>query len=98
MKRYTMDTIEKRRHDAANHSTEIVKKRRVRRKLFKDGLADEHKEKEPVLHKSGGFKDRMCVFFFVFVNIENYYTVNTAQVTSNYHIFLILLIRAHASN
>ena len=38
----------------------------------------------------------MCVFF-VFVNIEDYYTVNTAQVTSNYHIFLILLIIAHAS-
>ena len=63
MKRYIMDTTEKRRHDAANHSTVIVKKRRVERKLFKDGLADEHKEKEPVLHKFGGFKDRMCVFF-----------------------------------
>ena len=57
MKHYTMDMAEKRCRDAANHSTEIVKKRRVRRKLFKDGLADEHKEKEPVLHTSGGFKD-----------------------------------------
>ena len=57
MKRYTMDTTKKRRHDAANHSNEIVKKRRVRRKLFKAGLADEHREKEPVLYKSGGFND-----------------------------------------
>ena len=60
-----MDTTEKRCHDAVNHSTEIVKKRRVRRKLFKDGLADEHKEKEPVFHKFGGLRTE-CVCFFVF--------------------------------
>ena len=60
-----MDTTEKRCHDAVNHSTEIVKKRRVRRKLFKDGLADEHKEKEPVFHKFGGLSTE-CVCFFVF--------------------------------
>ena len=65
MKRYIMDKTEKRCHDAVNHSTEIVKKRRVRRKLFKDGLADEHKEKEPVFHKFGGLRTE-CVCFFVF--------------------------------
>ena len=91
-----MDTTEKRCHDAVNHSTEIVKKRRVRRKLFKDGLADEHKENEPVFHKFGGLRTE-CVCFFVFCKYQDYYTVNTAQVTSNYHLFLILLIIAHAS-
>ena len=57
MKRYTMNTTKKRRHDAANLSNVIVKKRRVRRTLFTAGLADEHREKEPVLYKSGGFND-----------------------------------------
>ena len=45
----------KRRLDAARHSSTSTKKRRLRKKLFKPGVADKHSAQEGVLYESGRF-------------------------------------------